>query len=64
MNGESYRLKQSRQAAALRPAADLPGVWTPPASLPLRAPGDTHRRRTAMMDPGHLGSGLTPSRTG
>ena len=26
MNGESYRLKQSRQAAALRPAADLPDV--------------------------------------
>ncbi len=35
MNGESYRLKQSRQAAALRPAADLPDAWTPPASLPL-----------------------------
>ena len=26
MNGESYRLKQSRQAAALRPTADLPDV--------------------------------------
>ena len=26
MNGESYRLKQSRQAATTRPAADLPDV--------------------------------------
>ena len=43
MNGESYRLKQSRQAVTTRSATDSPDAWTPPTSLPLRAPDDTHR---------------------
>ena len=63
MNGESYRLRQSRQVAALRSAADPPDAQPPRRSLPLRAPLNPSRV-TAMIYPGHLGSGLTLRVTG
>ena len=50
MNGESYRLKQSRQAVTTRSAGESPDAKTPPASLPLRAPNDARRRRAFSLN--------------
>ena len=50
MNGESYRLRQSRQAVTTRSASGSPDAYTPPHSLPLRDPDDARRRRTFSLN--------------
>ena len=50
MNGESYRLRQSKTGVALRPAGSPTDTWTAPRSIPLRSSADAHRRVTLMLN--------------
>ena len=68
MNGDSYRLKGSRQsAAALAPASDRPAAdWRPAKAGPGPAPGDTPRPTGPAMTVRHHPGGtvlLRPSGT-
>ena len=50
MNGESYRLRQSKTGVALRPAGSPTDTWTAPRSIPLRPSADAHRSVTLMLN--------------
>ena len=50
MNGESYRLRQSKTGVALRPAGSPTDTWTAPHSIPLRTLADAHRSVTLMLN--------------
>ena len=50
MNGESYRLRQSRQATALRSAGSPTDTYTAPRSISLRSSADALRSVTLMLN--------------
>ena len=50
MNGESYRLRQSKTGVVLRPAGSPTDTWTAPRSIPLRSSADAHRSVTLMLN--------------